>query len=115
MPAGPLGAAEFERLYRAGAALDFRRALALAGQDDLNLAPGGRTVGEAMKFHASVVFEFSARDVGEAGERLNKLLVHAADQRMETRSLELSTPPGTPVTLPSISPAPIRATPGPAD
>jgi hypothetical protein len=68
-----------------------------------------------MKFHANVVFEFSARDVGEAGERLNELLVHAADHRMETRSLELSTPPGTPVTLPSISPAPIRAKPAPAD
>jgi hypothetical protein len=66
-----------------------------------------------MKFYANVVFEFSARDVGEAGERLNELLVHAADQRIETRSLELATPPGTPVTLPSISPAPIRATPRP--
>ena len=64
-----------------------------------------------MKFHANVLFEFSARDVGEAGERLNGLLAHAAEQRIETRSLELSTPPGTPVTLPSISPTPIRATP----
>jgi hypothetical protein len=68
-----------------------------------------------MKFHASVIFEFSARDVGEAGERLNGLLAQAADQRMETRSLELSTPPGTPVTLPSISPAPIRAAPSRSD
>ena len=46
-----------------------------------------------MKLHATVIFEFSARDVGEAGERLNGLLAQAADQRMETRSLELSTPP----------------------
>jgi hypothetical protein len=68
-----------------------------------------------MKFHATVIFEFSARDVGEAGERLNGLLARAADQRMKTRSLELSTPPGTPVTLPSISPAPIRAAPSRSD
>ena len=68
-----------------------------------------------MKFHATVIFEFSARDVGEAGGRLNGLLAHAAEQRMETRSLELSTPPGTPVTLPSISPAPIRAAPSRPD
>jgi len=45
-----------------------------------------------MKFHATVIVECSARDVGEAGERLNGLLVHAAEHRMETRSLELSTP-----------------------
>lgn len=58
-----------------------------------------------MKFHATVTYEFSAKDVGEAGERLNELLVHAGERRIETRSLELSTPAGTPVTLPSISPA----------
>jgi len=68
-----------------------------------------------MKFHATVIFEFSARDVGDAGERLNGLLAHAAEQRMETRSLELSTPPGTAVTLPSISPTPIRAAPSRSD
>jgi hypothetical protein len=68
-----------------------------------------------MKFHATVMFEFSARDVGEAGERLNGLLAYAAQHRMETRSLELSTPPGTPVTLPSISPAPISAAPSRSD
>jgi hypothetical protein len=64
-----------------------------------------------MKFHATVTFEFSAPDVGEAGERLNKLLAHAAEQRLETRALELSTPPGTPVTLPPIAPASVRAAP----
>lgn len=68
-----------------------------------------------MKFHATVMFEFSAGDVSEAGERLNGLLTHAAEHRMETRSLELSTPPGTPVTLPSISPAPISAAPSRSD
>jgi hypothetical protein len=64
-----------------------------------------------MKFHATVIFEFTAKDVGEAGERLNGLLVRAAEQRMETTSLELSTPPGTPVTLPSLSPTPAGAAP----
>jgi hypothetical protein len=68
-----------------------------------------------MKFHATVMFEFSAGDVAEAGERLNGLLAHAAQHRMETRSLELSTPPGTPVTLPSLSPAPISAAPSRSD
>jgi hypothetical protein len=68
-----------------------------------------------MKFHATVIFEFSAPDVGEAGERLNGLLAHAAEHRMETRSLELSTPPGTSVTLPSVSPAPVRAAPSRPD
>ena len=44
-----------------------------------------------MKFHATVVFEFNAPDVGEAGKRLNELLEYAAEQELETRSLELST------------------------
>jgi len=64
-----------------------------------------------MKFHATVIYEFSAHDVAEAGERLNGLLAHASEQRVETRSLELSTPPGTPVSLPSLSPAPVGAAP----
>jgi hypothetical protein len=61
-----------------------------------------------MKFHATVVFEFSARDVGEAGKRLNDLLEVADEHQLETRSLELSTPHGTPVTLPAVAP-PVRA------
>jgi hypothetical protein len=68
-----------------------------------------------MKFHATVVFEFNAHDVGEAGERLNGLLEHAAEQRLETRSLGLATPPGTPVTLPSVSPASARGVPSRLD
>jgi hypothetical protein len=56
-----------------------------------------------MKFHATVVFEFNAPDVGEAGERLNELLEQAHERQLETRSLELSTPPGTPVTLPQVT------------
>ena len=57
-----------------------------------------------MKFHATVIFEFNAHEVSEAGERLNELLAYAAERQLETRSLELATPPGTSVTLPSISP-----------
>jgi len=56
-----------------------------------------------MKFHATVVFEFNAPDVGEAGKRLNELLERAQEYKLETRSLELSTPHGTPVTLPPVT------------
>jgi hypothetical protein len=56
-----------------------------------------------MKFHATVVFEFNAPDVGEAGTRLNALLAQAQEHQLETRSLELSTPQGTPVTLPPVA------------
>jgi hypothetical protein len=58
-----------------------------------------------MKFHATVVFEFSAHDIGEAGRRLNELLEVAEEHRLDTRSIELSTAQGTPVTLPSVAPA----------
>ena len=57
-----------------------------------------------MKFHATIVFEFNAHDVAEAGERVNGLLEQASEANLETRSLELATPPGTPVTLPQITP-----------
>ena len=56
-----------------------------------------------MKFHATVVFEFNAPDVGEAGRRLNELLEQARERKLETKSLELSTPHGTPVTLPPVA------------
>jgi hypothetical protein len=46
-----------------------------------------------MKFHATVIFEFNAHDVSEAGERLNELLAYPAERQLETRSLELATPP----------------------
>ena len=58
-----------------------------------------------MKFHATIVFEFNAHDVAEAGERVNALLEQAKEANLKTRSLELATPPGTPVTLPHIAPA----------
>jgi len=59
-----------------------------------------------MKFQASVVFEFSAHDIGEAGKRLNELLEEAEERQVETRSVELSTPRATPVTLPPVARAP---------
>jgi hypothetical protein len=57
-----------------------------------------------VKFHATVVFEFNAPDIGEAGKRLNELLEQAQEQDLAARSLELSTPHGTPVTLPAVAP-----------
>ena len=57
-----------------------------------------------MKFHATIVLEFNAHDVAEAGERVNALLEQANDASLATRSLELATPPGTPVTLPQVAP-----------
>jgi len=53
----------------------------------------------------AVVFEFSAHDIGEAGKRRNELLQEAEERQLETRSVELSTPRGTPVTLPPVAPA----------
>jgi hypothetical protein len=58
-----------------------------------------------MKFQATVVFEFTAHDVAEAGERVNALLEQAHDAALETRSLELATAQGTAVTLPPVVPA----------
>jgi hypothetical protein len=56
-----------------------------------------------MKFQATVVFEFNAPDVGEAGKRLNELLHDAHERELDTKSLELATPAGTPVTLPQLA------------
>ncbi len=58
-----------------------------------------------MKFRATIVLELNAPDVGEAGKRLNELLDRAAEHELETRSLELSTAPGTLVTLPPVGSA----------
>ena len=59
-----------------------------------------------MKFNATIVFEFNAHDLAEAGERVSALLEQAKDASLEAKSLELATPPGTPVTLPQIAPGP---------
>jgi hypothetical protein len=56
-----------------------------------------------MKFQATVVFEFNAHDVAEAGERLNALLERASEASLEAKSLELATGPGTPVSLPAVT------------
>ena len=58
-----------------------------------------------MKFNASIVFEFNAHDLAEAGERVNALVEQARDAGLETKLLELATPPGTPVTLPQVAPS----------
>ena len=58
-----------------------------------------------MKFQATVVFEFTAHDVAEAGQRVNALLEQAGEAGLETRSIALSSAPGTPVTLPSVGAA----------
>jgi hypothetical protein len=58
-----------------------------------------------MKFNATIVFEFNAQDLAEAGERVNALLEQAREASLEAKSLELATPPGTPVTLPQIAPS----------
>lgn len=68
-----------------------------------------------VKFHATVIFELNAHDVGEAGERLNEVLGYAAERRLDTRSLELATPPGTSVTLPAVPPASTSAVTGRPD
>ena len=67
----------------------------------MNVAAGSTV--PTMKFQATVVLEFNAPDVADAGRRLNDLLESAQEQGLETRSLELSTPSGTPVTLPSVA------------
>ena len=36
---------------------------------------------------------------------MNPLLEQAGDASLETKSLELATPPGTPVTLPPVAPS----------
>jgi hypothetical protein len=61
----------------------------------------GGTVG-VMKFNATVVFEFSAHDVAEAGQRVNGLLEQAREAALEARSIELSTAPGVAVSLPPV-------------
>jgi hypothetical protein len=58
-----------------------------------------------MKFHATVVFEFNAHDVAEAGERLSALLEQATAAKLDSKSIELATGPGTLVTLPQVTPA----------
>lgn len=39
-----------------------------------------------MKFNATIVFEFNAHDLAEAGERVNALLEQASDARRRNHS-----------------------------
>ena len=57
----------------------------------------------SMNIQATVVFDFNAADVGEAGKRLNEMLDHAAEHELKHRSLDLSALAGTPVTLPPVA------------
>jgi hypothetical protein len=57
-----------------------------------------------VKFQATIVFEFNAHDVAEAGARVNALLEQAGDASLEAKSLQLATPHDTPVTLPQVAP-----------
>ena len=56
-----------------------------------------------MKFHATIVFEFNASSLVDAGHKVNDAVKHAAEaDQMEARSITVVTPPGSPpVALPS--------------
>jgi hypothetical protein len=67
-----------------------------------------------MKFQATVVLEFQASSVAEAGHKLNDVVSEAKERGdMEAAVIELRTPPGSraPVTLPQVSAE--RQSPGP--
>jgi hypothetical protein len=66
---------------------------------------------QAMRFQATVEFDFKASSLAEAGERLNELLEHAKTiGEMEVASVQLGTPAkAEPVTLPAPVPGPERA------
>jgi hypothetical protein len=54
-----------------------------------------------MKFRATVVFEFAASSIVDAGQKVNDAVEHARKADMDARTIDLVTPPGTPpVTLP---------------
>jgi hypothetical protein len=55
-----------------------------------------------MKFQATIVFEFNASSLVEAGHKVDDAVKHAHDaDEMDARSISVVTPPGSPaVTLP---------------
>jgi hypothetical protein len=70
--------------------------------------------GEVMKFQATVVFEFQAGSIADAGRKLNDAVEEARERdEMEATVIELRTPPGSKsaVTLPPVSAE--RQSPGP--
>jgi hypothetical protein len=70
-----------------------------------------------MKFQASVVFDFRADSVAEAGKRLDRLIKDAAGQHdLSASVVELRTPPSDAATPPPVVLPPVTAparTPGP--
>jgi hypothetical protein len=57
-----------------------------------------------MKFQATVVYEFQATSIADAGEKLNGALRQSEADDMEARLIELKTPPDwkAAVTLPGV-------------
>lgn len=55
-----------------------------------------------MKFRATVVFEFNASSIVDAGHKVNDAVKHAGKKNdMDAKSIDLVTPPGSPpVTIP---------------
>lgn len=57
-----------------------------------------------MKFQATIVFEFNAGSIVDAGHKVNDAVEHAQDaDEMKARSITVMTPPGSPpVTIPPL-------------
>jgi hypothetical protein len=55
-----------------------------------------------MKFRATVVFEFNASSLVDAGHKVDDAVKHAGEESdMDAKSIDLVTPPGSaPVTIP---------------
>jgi hypothetical protein len=55
-----------------------------------------------VKFRATVVFEFNAGSIVDAGHKVDDAVKYAGEKsEMDARSIDLITPPGsTPVTIP---------------
>jgi hypothetical protein len=55
-----------------------------------------------MKFRATVVFEFNASSIVDAGHKVDDAVKHAGEESdMDAKSIDLVTPPGSaPVTIP---------------
>jgi hypothetical protein len=55
-----------------------------------------------MKFRATVVFEFNASSIVDAGHKVDDAVKHADEESdMDAKSIDLVTPPGSaPVTIP---------------
>ncbi|HWC28246.1 MAG TPA: hypothetical protein VG474_16770 [Solirubrobacteraceae bacterium] len=54
-----------------------------------------------MKFQATVVFEFNASSLVDAGQKVDDAVEHAAQAEMEARSISVVTPPASaPVSVP---------------